>query len=154
MLEQEISFLLSKGAIGAIPAAESHLVFYSWYILLPKKVGWVCPIPDLRVLDSFLKKFTFRMFTFNAVSLYSLRRYLSQSAGCFFSHKHPASRFTFQGTAYEYFSVPFVQDVPLNAGVDGVHRLISTSRPNEDERLPALGCLPNVCVHDITSIVR
>ena len=153
MLEQAISILLTKGLSGRYQR-QSHLSFYSWYILLPQKGGGVCPIPDLRVLDSYLKKLTFRMFKFNTVSLYLSRRHLSRSAGCFFSHKHPASRFSFQGTAYEYFAVPFVQEVPLSAGVDVVHHLISTSRPNEDERLPALGCLPNVCVCNSITLDR
>lgn len=66
ILKQEISSLLSKGTIRVIPAAESHLGFYSRYFQVPKKC--------------------------RGVSLYSSRwLFTSVDLQDDYFHKHPAS---------------------------------------------------------------
>lgn len=68
ILEQNISSVLSKGAIRAVPAAESQLCFYVLYFLVPKKGLEQCPIFDLQVLNGSEKKSYFQMLTHNVLS--------------------------------------------------------------------------------------
>ncbi|XP_072235172.1 uncharacterized protein [Leuresthes tenuis] len=63
VLQNEIDSLLLKRAIRVIPIEESQQGFYSRYFLIPKKGGSLRPILDLRVLNSHLRKYTFRMLT-------------------------------------------------------------------------------------------
>ncbi len=116
VLQEEILNLLEKRAISVVSPEQSLSGFYSRYFLVPKRGGrGIRPIQDLRALNTFLRKYKFRMLThaallrlvrpndwFSSVDLKDAyfhipiypphRRYL---------------RFAFQGVCYEYRVLPF-----------------------------------------------
>ncbi len=51
VLREEIAVLLAKDAIEPVPPAEMRQGFYGPYFIVPKKVGGLRPILDLRVLN-------------------------------------------------------------------------------------------------------
>ncbi|XP_053197834.1 E3 ubiquitin/ISG15 ligase TRIM25-like [Scomber japonicus] len=55
-LVTEVSALLKKGAITAVPSGEMHQGFYSTYFLVPKKDGGLCHILNLKGFNGFLKR--------------------------------------------------------------------------------------------------
>lgn len=64
ILEEDIASLLSKRAIWIVLLGDSHRSFYSWYFVIPKKVGGLCPILDLWNLKKKKKhprKYKFKM---------------------------------------------------------------------------------------------
>ncbi len=114
-LENEISSLLSRGAIRIVPEAEVNQGFYSRYFLIPKKGGSLRPILDLRFLNSHLRKYKFRMLTHNVLfrSIQPGDWFTSIDLQDAYFHVsiYPAHRkflrFAFQGVAYEYQTLPF-----------------------------------------------
>ena len=116
VLEDEITSLLNKRAIRAVPSEESHQGFYSRYFLIPKKGGAsLRPILDLRVLNRHLRKYTFRMLT-HKVLCRSIRPgdwfvTIDLSDAYFHIAIYPAHRkflrFAYRGRAYEYQAIPF-----------------------------------------------
>ncbi|XP_039904294.1 uncharacterized protein LOC120744181 [Simochromis diagramma] len=57
ILQEEITTLLSKGAVRDIPQEQSQCGFYSKYFLVPKKGGGLRPILDLWVLNQHLRSY-------------------------------------------------------------------------------------------------
>ena len=115
VLQSEISALLTKRAIRVVPREESQLGFYSRYFLIPKKGGALRPILDLRVLNSHLRKYTFKMLT-HKVLCQSIRPndwfVTIDLADAYFhvdilpTHRK-FLRFAHQGITYEYQVLPF-----------------------------------------------
>ncbi|XP_034564504.1 uncharacterized protein LOC117830473 [Notolabrus celidotus] len=116
VLEEEITSLLNKRAIRAVPDVEAQQGFYSRYFLVPKKGSTsLRPILDLRVLNKHLRKYTFRMLT-HKVLCRSIRPgdwfVTIDLADAYFhiaiypSHRR-FLRFAYQGKAYEYQVIPF-----------------------------------------------
>lgn len=115
VLEGEISSLLSKGAIRVVPEGEIQEGFYSRYFTVPKRGGGLRPILDLRVLNSYLRKYKFRMLTLTVLSR-AIRpddwfTSIDLQDAYFHIHIYPAHRkflrFAYQGIAYEYMTLPF-----------------------------------------------
>ena len=116
ILEDEISSLLRKQAIRAVPNEQAQQGFYSRYFLIPKRgSSSLRPILDLRVLNRHLRKYTFRMLT-HKVLCRSIRPgdwfvTIDLSDAYFHIAIYPAHRkflrFAFQNRAYEYQVVPF-----------------------------------------------
>ncbi|KAL6467752.1 hypothetical protein MHYP_G00234290 [Metynnis hypsauchen] len=115
VLRDEIVSLLNKQAIRIVTEEESEQGFYSRYFVVPKKEGSPRPILDLRVLNRHLRKYTFRMLT-HKVLCRSIRQRdwfvtIDLSDAYFHIDIYPAHRkflrFAFEGTAYEYQTVPF-----------------------------------------------
>lgn len=116
VLRDEIASLLSKQAIRVVPDTESQQGFYSRYFLVPKKDSVTLrPILDLRVLNTHLRRFTFRMLTHKTLCK-SIRRgdwftTIDLSDAYFHIAVHRAHRkylrFAFKGTTYEYQVIPF-----------------------------------------------
>ncbi len=115
VLQNEIDSLLLKRAIRVVPIEESQQGFYSRYFLIPKKGGSLCPILDLRVLNSHLRKYTFRMLTVK-VLCQSIRPgdwfvTIDLADAYFHIEIYPAHRkflrFAHRGIAYEYRVLPF-----------------------------------------------
>ncbi len=67
ILRSEVVNLLAKGAMEAVPPAQSKSGFYSRYFLVPKKDGGLRPILDLRHLNCALMKRLFRMTTLKQI---------------------------------------------------------------------------------------
>ncbi len=67
VLEQEVSSLLWKEAIEVVPPLDRESGFYSQYVVVPKKDGWICPILDLRLLNHSVRRLKFRMLTVKQV---------------------------------------------------------------------------------------
>ncbi len=63
VLRAEIAVLLVKDAIEPVPPAGIRSGFYSPYFIVPKKIGGLQPILDLRVLNRVLHKLPFKMLT-------------------------------------------------------------------------------------------
>lgn len=61
VLHAEITVLLAKGAKEPVPPAEMKQSFYSPYLIVPKKVGGLRPILDLRVLNLALHRLSLKM---------------------------------------------------------------------------------------------
>ena len=62
VLQEEVTSLLNRGAICVVSPAQSQSGFYSRYFLVPKRGGTgICPILDLRALNSYLRGYKFRM---------------------------------------------------------------------------------------------
>jgi hypothetical protein len=124
ILEDEISSLLRKQAIRAVPNEQAQQGFYSRYFLIPKRgSSSLRPILDLRVLNRHLRKYTFRMLT-HKVLCRSIRPgdwfvTIDLSDAYFHIAIYPAHRkflrFAFQNRAYEYRVVPFGRE--CSAGV-------------------------------------
>lgn len=116
VLKDEITSLLHKQAIRAVPDSESQQGFYSRYFLVPKKgASALRPILDLRVLNKHLRKFTFRMLTHRLLCR-SVRRgdwftTIDLKDAYFHIAVHTAHRkylrFAHEGKAYEYQVIPF-----------------------------------------------
>nr|XP_055040043.1 uncharacterized protein LOC129427314 [Misgurnus anguillicaudatus] len=115
VLEEEINSLLSKRAIRVVPPEHSHQGFYSRYFLIPKRGGGLRPILDLRSLNKHLRTYKFKMLT-----LKTLCQFIRPNDWCtsvdlkdayFHISIYPAHRkflrFAYQGTAYEFLTVPF-----------------------------------------------
>ena len=115
VLESEIATLLAKGAIRKVPEADSQCGFYSRYFVIPKRGGGLRPILDLRVLNSRLRYYKFRMLTNKALlhSIQPLDWFTSIDLQDAYFHISiiPAHRrflrFAYNGVAYEYQTVPF-----------------------------------------------
>lgn len=116
ILAEEISSLLSKGAIQRVPPALRRSGFYSRYFLVRKKGGaGLRPILDLRALNSYLRKYKFRMLTHSA--LVRLVRpgdwftSIDLKDAYFHVPIYPPHRkylrFLFRGVTYEYTVLPF-----------------------------------------------
>lgn len=116
ILAEEISSLLDKKAIQQIPLGQRQTGFYSRYFLVKKKGGsGIRPILDLRALNSYLRRYKFRMLTHSA--LIRLVRpgdwftSIDLKDAYFHIPIYPPHRkylrFLFQGVTYEYTVLPF-----------------------------------------------
>uniref|UniRef100_UPI003AAC7FDB uncharacterized protein n=1 Tax=Centroberyx gerrardi TaxID=166262 RepID=UPI003AAC7FDB len=90
--------------------------FYSRYFVVPKKYGGLHPILDLRVLNKYLRRFTFKMLTLRQV-MQSVRPgdwFTTVDLKDAYFHvpilpRHRQFlRFAYNGTMYEYQVLPFV----------------------------------------------
>ncbi len=114
-LRQEIGCLLEKGAVERVPPSELESDFYSRYFVASKRNGGLRPILDLRPINRVLCKRPFRMITLKQI-LVQIR------PGAWFAsvdlkdvyfhiqiapHHRCFLRFAFEGTAYQYFVLPF-----------------------------------------------
>ncbi|KAI2645853.1 Transposon Ty3-G Gag-Pol polyprotein [Labeo rohita] len=115
VLEEEIASLLRKRAIRVVPPEDSHQGFYSRYFVIPKRGGGLRPILDLRILNKHLRKYKFKMPTFKTLSHFIREKDWFTSVdledayfhiGIYPSHRK-FLRFAYQGTAYEFMTVPF-----------------------------------------------
>ncbi len=68
-LRTEGHTLLAKGAIEAVPQANSESGFYSRYFLIPKRDSGLRPILDLRHLNHSLLKMSFKILTMKQILL-------------------------------------------------------------------------------------
>ncbi|XP_073677299.1 uncharacterized protein [Garra rufa] len=115
VLEEEIASLLKKRAVRIVPPEDSHQGFYSRYFLIPKRGGGLRPILDLRILNKHLRKYNFKMPTFKTLSHFIHEKDWFTSVDLEDAYFHidiyPAHRkflrFAYQGTAYEFTTVPF-----------------------------------------------
>ncbi len=115
VLQLELSSLLQKGAIEAIPQSDIERGFFSRYFLVPKRDGGLRPILDLRRLNFSLRKGKFKMLMMKTI--------MAQIQGgdwfvtidlkdAYFHilvvHRHRRFlRFAFGGKAYQYKVLPF-----------------------------------------------
>ncbi|KAL3999504.1 Ran GTPase-activating protein 1 [Sarotherodon galilaeus] len=115
ILQEEITTLLSKGAVREIPQEQSQCGFYSKYFLVPKKGGGLRPILDLRALNQHLRSYKFRMLT-PTTQLHVVRpgdwfTSIDLKDAYFHIPIYPPHRkflrFAFQGRMYEYQVLPF-----------------------------------------------
>lgn len=116
ILAEEISSLLDKGAIQEVPLEQRLSGYYSRYFLVKKKGGrGIRPILDLRALNSYLRRYKFRMLThsalirlirpgdwFTSIDLKDAYFHIS-----IYPPHRKYLRFLFQGVAYEYKVLPF-----------------------------------------------
>ena len=116
ILQGEIATLLMKGAVRIVPPDQSHAGFYSRYFLVPKKgTQALRPILDLRALNKYLRKFTFRMLTYPTLLRFVRPGDWFTTVDLTDAYYHikiypPHSkylRFAFQGVAYEFLKLPF-----------------------------------------------
>ncbi|XP_065325845.1 uncharacterized protein LOC134621241 [Pelmatolapia mariae] len=115
ILREEIKALLQKRAIRVVPASETDKGWYSRYFVVPKKGGGLRPILDLRVLNTYLRTYRFKMLTLrqllNAVGPGDWFATIDLTDACFHVAIHPKHRqflrFAFEGVAYEYLVLPF-----------------------------------------------
>ena len=61
LINEEISKMLSKGAITELPLEEAHYGFYSSLFLVPKKDGGVRPVINLKSLNEYVVPQHFKM---------------------------------------------------------------------------------------------
>ncbi|KAL0151550.1 hypothetical protein M9458_053132 [Cirrhinus mrigala] len=115
VLEEEIASLLRKRAIRVVPPEDSHQGFYSRYFVIPKRGGGLRPILDLRILNKHLRKYKFKMPTFKTPSHFIHEKDwftlvdledVNFHIGIYPAHRK-FLRFAYQGTAYEFMTVPF-----------------------------------------------
>ncbi len=105
-------FIKEKGSSGC---DAGHHGFYSRYFVIPKRGGGLCPILDLRILNKHLRKYKFKMATFKMLSHFIREKDWFTSVDLEDAYFHidiyPAHRkflrFAYQGTAYEFMTVPF-----------------------------------------------
>ncbi|XP_038147769.1 uncharacterized protein LOC119787801 [Cyprinodon tularosa] len=115
ILQEEIISLLNKNAIRLLSQEESEEGFYSRYFLVPKKDRGLRPILDLRALNTYLRKYTFRMLTHAALIRFVRRGdwFISVDLKDAYFHipiyppHRKYLRFAFQGKMYEYLVLPF-----------------------------------------------
>ena len=115
VLENEISSLLSKGAIRVVPERERLSGCYSQYFPRSKERGGDYLLLDLRGLNRHLRRYTFRMLTHDMVAnsvrlddwftTVNLRDAYFHYA--YFLLTGNFLRFAFRGVAYEYLTIPF-----------------------------------------------
>ncbi len=67
VLQQELSFLLQKGAKGEIPQSDIERRFFSRYFFVPKRDGGLRPILGLRHFNFSLYKGNFKMLTMKTI---------------------------------------------------------------------------------------
>lgn len=114
-LNVEIQALLRKCAIQQVDPALIDQGFFSKYFLVPKKDGGFCPILDLRVLNKYLRRLSFRMLMhrhiiqsvrhsdwFTTVDLTDAYFHVPICPG----HRKYL-RFAFQSRVYEFCVLPF-----------------------------------------------
>ncbi len=114
VLREEIAVLLAKDAIEPVPPAEMRQGFYGPYFIVPKKVGGLRPILDLRVLNRALHKLPFKMLTHRcmikciqpqdwfAIDLKDAYFHVS-----ILPRHRPFLRFAFNGRAWQHRVLPF-----------------------------------------------
>ena len=114
-LKVEIQTLLQKGAIQEVNLGKNPAGFYSKYFLVTKKGGGLRPILDLRGLNGFLKRLSFKMLTTTTL----LRRIRRGAWFCtvdlrdafFHVSIYPPHRkflrFGLDGVVYQYTVLPF-----------------------------------------------
>ncbi|XP_039904084.1 uncharacterized protein LOC120744034 [Simochromis diagramma] len=115
ILREEIRALLQKRAIRVVPASETDKGWYSRYFVVPKKGGGLRPILDLRVLNTYLRTYRFKMLTLrqllSAVGPGDWFATIDLTDAYFHVAIHPKHRqflrFAFEGVAYEYLVLPF-----------------------------------------------
>ncbi|XP_038158400.1 uncharacterized protein LOC119794765 [Cyprinodon tularosa] len=115
ILQEEIISLQNKNAIRLLSQEESEEGFYTRYFLVPKKDRGLRPILDLRALNTYLRKYTFRMLTHAALIRFVRRGdwFISVHLKDAYFHipiyppHRKYLRFAFQGKMYEYLVLPF-----------------------------------------------
>lgn len=114
-LDQELSALLTKGAIEEVDPLLQPRGYYSHYFLVPKKTGGFRPILDLRGLNRFLKVLPFHMLTVTDVlqSVHEGEWFTTIDLRDAYFHV-PISpqhrrflRFAFQGRHWQFRVLPF-----------------------------------------------
>ncbi len=115
VLRQEIVSLLEKEAIEELPPTQMESGFYSWYFAVPKKVGVLRPILDLRLLNLALRVSKFKMLTVKSILSQIQPRdwFVTTDLKDAYFHIQIVKRhrkflrFAFEGKAYQYFVLPF-----------------------------------------------
>ncbi|KAI2655955.1 Transposon Ty3-G Gag-Pol polyprotein [Labeo rohita] len=115
VLEQEVTTLLSKGAIELVPPLQRESGFYSRYFVVPKKDGGLRPILDLRLLNRSVSQLKFRMLALRQIVLQIRSEDWFVTIGLKNAYFHVAihpshrkfRRFAFGGEAYQYRVLPF-----------------------------------------------
>lgn len=124
MLAEEILALLQKGVIERVAPYEKRAGFYSIYFFVPKKGGGICPILDLRRLNTFMKILPFKMLNATQI-LDSVEKervvHHSGSEGHLLSHTHLYRALTltlicFPGSGLSV-QCPAIWPFPLTTGV-------------------------------------
>ncbi len=114
VLEQEVSSLSRKEAIEVVPPLRES-GFYSWYFVVPKKDGRLCPILDLWLLNRSVRRLKFRMLTVKQVvsQIRSEDWFITIDLKDAYFHisilpsHRKFLRFAFRGKAYQYRVLPF-----------------------------------------------
>ncbi len=114
VLEQEVSSLSRKEAIEVVPPLRES-GFYSWYFVVPKKDGGLCPILDLWLLNRSVRRLKFRMLTVKQVvsQIRSEDWFVTIDLKDAYFHisilpsHRKFLRFAFRGKAYQYRVLPF-----------------------------------------------
>ncbi len=115
VLQQELSSLLQKGAIEAVPQSEVERGFFSRYFLVPKRDGGLRPILDLRRFNFSLYKGKFKMLTIKTImsQVQEGDWFVTIDLKDAYFHiqvirRHRRFlRFAFGGKAYQYKVLPF-----------------------------------------------
>ena len=115
IVKNELMDLLSKQAIERVPPSQEGLGYYSTIFLVPKKDGGFRPILNLKELNKHLQVPHFKMETFR-----NIRQALNVGDWAFkidlkdayfhikiFADHRKFLRFTFQGTHFQFRSLPF-----------------------------------------------
>ena len=114
-LQAEITSLLARGAISPVPKEDAQAGHYSRYFLVDKPNGGTRPILDLRVLNSFITKRSFRMLTSRKLLEQLFLGDVMTSLDLKDAYQHisikPSHRkylrFCFMGQVYQYNVMPF-----------------------------------------------
>ncbi len=111
VLREEIAVLLAKDAIEPVPPAEMRQGFYSPYFIVPKKVGGLRPILDLRVLNRALHKLPFKMLMhrcmIKCIQPQDWFAVIDLKDAYFLPRHRPFLRLAFKGRAWQYRVLPF-----------------------------------------------
>ena len=135
-LREEVRTLLDKGAIQKVNLQKSPAGFYSKYFLVEKRGGAMRPILDLRGLNKYLKKFTFKMLT-TAALLSRIRRgtwfcTVDLKDAFFHISIYPPHRkflrFGLDGQVYQYTVLPFGMSLSPRVFTKCTHAAIAPLR--------------------------
>jgi hypothetical protein len=118
-LDQEVSLLLSKGAVERV-APSQDLGFYSCLFVVPKKNCKLRPVLDLSPLNTFLRRIIFRMETPALVHQYLRRSDFATSIDLADAYFHVGIhaqcrhwlQFAWKGDVFQFRVLPFGLSLP------------------------------------------